>query len=61
MSTSASGSGRNTPIHARSGFHEVAVENEKVLDKKELERESLDARRRYAKKVMGVSSRPEIL
>lgn len=50
---SATASGSNTPVHSGSGSHEVATE-EKVVDEKTFELDALDAKRRYAKKVLGV-------
>ncbi|KLO14940.1 hypothetical protein SCHPADRAFT_902804 [Schizopora paradoxa] len=49
---SATASGSNTPVHFSSGPHENTTE-EKVLNEKTSERDALEAKRRYAKKILG--------
>ena len=49
---SATASGSNTPVHSSSGPCETATE-EKVLDDKAIEKDGLEAKRRYAKKILG--------
>lgn len=52
---SARGSGANTPVQGSSASFEVpTTEREQGVNEKEAEKESLDARKRYATKVLGM-------